>query len=96
MSLEMFEKRTEAIDLQQMLTFGRRIDRLVLQHPRVGMMHQDGMETCGQSRVDVGARAVAYHPRVACAEGVARANVGVCSGILLVGDLHCDEKTCNA
>ena len=45
------EQIVNRVDPQEILTGGRLHERFVLQHPGVGMRHEDGVQPCGERRV---------------------------------------------
>ena len=47
MCLEVIEKGSKSAEFEKVLSNGRGIHNFVFKNPRVGMMHQDGMQSGG-------------------------------------------------
>lgn len=59
----MVKKVGERLQFEQLLSGRRCFHHFVFQHPGEVMWDEDGVQTCSQRWVDVGAGAVADHPR---------------------------------
>ena len=74
-----------------MLTGWWLVDDLVLEHPGEVVRDEDGVETCREGRVDVGAGAVADHPGVAGIAAVVDGERAVSVVVFFGEDLDCGE-----
>jgi hypothetical protein len=59
----MFAEFGEAADYDELLPGWGRVDFFVFKDPGITVRDEDGVQAGGHRRVDVGFRAVAYHPR---------------------------------
>ena len=58
---------------------------IMLEYPRVGMMHVDRVKTGGERGIDVGARTVADHPGASGSERMALDDLAISIRVLLGG-----------
>lgn len=89
--LEMESQLGDAGKFEQMLACRRSVDHLMLQYPGKVVRNEDRIESGGQRRIDVRARAVSDHPSRRRFAGVVRDQVGICSYVFLGQHLNCSK-----
>jgi hypothetical protein len=75
--------------IQKILPLRSKIKLLVLQNPGAGMVDVDCMQTRGERRIDIGARAIADHPGSVRFQLILCAHTAIGFRILLLGNFDC-------
>ena len=83
-------------ELNEALWWHRPPEIIVLEHPGVGVVHVNGVQTRSKRGIDIGPRTVADHPRSLGSERVSHDDLAVGIGVLFGRDLDSGEMHVNS